>query len=275
MKYKCLNLISDNKWSNFSIEKQNKVLTQFFLEIEEILRENLYFEEQIYTKMDILIKNMERTKWNNSTDSYPQNKDWKFAYQLLKNLYNFLRDNFNNDLILQKDFHFLPNINILKKDKEKSSEQLPVILILDNLRSAFNVGSIIRTAECLNIREVWFCGYTPKPDNPKIKNTAMGTQNKIYWKHFSETVEAVNMAKKIGYQVYALETVENAESVYEQEFHGSIAFVVGNEALGISEEILLICEKCLILPIYGWKNSLNVATTCAVVCFEVLRQKSI
>jgi tRNA G18 (ribose-2'-O)-methylase SpoU len=172
----------------------------------------------------------------------------------------------------QKDFHFLPKI--LKQDKYKETEKLPLILILDNLRSAFNVGSIIRTAECLNIEEIWFCGYTPNPEHPKIANTAMGTQERIIWKSFSDVKDAVIKAKELGYKVYALETVENAESVFEQDYNGNIAFIVGNEALGIAVDVIVLCDKCILLPVLGWKNSLNVATACAIACFEVLRQRS-
>ena len=186
--------------------------------------------------------------------------------------YNKLREIVNEEIIEQKDFHFLPKINVKTQDCEKNALKLPVILILDNLRSAFNVGSIIRTAECLNIEEIYFCGYTPKPDHPKIKNTAMGTEERIKWQYFTDTREAVLKAKENEYIVYAIETVECAESLFEQDFKGKYAFVFGNEALGIAADVLVFCEKCVMLPISGWKNSLNVATTCAVVCFEVVRQ---
>jgi len=124
----------------------------------------------------------------------------------------------------------------------------------------------------LNIEEVWCCGYTPLPDNPKVINTAMGTQNKIKWRHFTRTEEAVMLAKVDGYVVYALETVENAVSVFENEFSEKSAIVLGNEALGISKDVIMICDRCIVLPMSGWKNSLNVATACAVVCFEYFRQ---
>ena len=164
-------------------------------------------------------------------------------------------------------------LSIITQDKEKSNIVLPIILILDNLRSAHNVGAIIRTAECLNIKEVWFCGYTATPEHPKIVKTAMGTQERIIWKHFESSKLAVIFAKEQGYYVYALETVENAESVYEQKFQDNIAIVLGNEALGVAEETLLLCDKIIMLPVLGWKNSLNVATAAAVTCFEIARQR--
>ena len=263
--------------SSFDSEKQTKVLMQFFMEIEEILREKQYFDEAIYSRIDILIDNMSNTYLHDKVASitFTKREGWEYAYDVLNHFYDYLRHVFYEDLLVQKDFHIFPKIKVSNQDIEKRQKMLPVILILDNLRSAFNVGSIIRTAECVNISEIWFCGYTPRPDHSKIKTTSMGTQQRIRWQHFSQTKDAVIKAFEIGYSVYAIETVENGTSLFDSKLHGKIAFVFGNEALGISEDVLLMCDKCLILPIYGWKNSLNVATTCAVVCFEFLRQNSL
>ncbi|MCL2065266.1 MAG: RNA methyltransferase [Candidatus Cloacimonetes bacterium] len=273
MKYKCLTLISEKKWDNFSEEKRKKILIHFFIEIEEILANKLYHHEDIYTKMPFLLENMGRSDWKDYIFELSDPIPWKYAYNILSDIYQSLRHLLYDDIIEHKDFHFLPEINVLKKDNDKKSKILPVIIILDNLRSAFNVGAIIRTAECLNLEEIWFCGYTPKPDHPKIANTAMGTQNKIRWQFFNDTITAVRKAQNNEFKVYALETVEKAKSVYEQNFHEKIAIVLGNEALGISEEVIDFCDNCIMLPILGWKNSLNVATACSVVCFEIYRQK--
>jgi len=154
------------------------------------------------------------------------------------------------------------------------SSCLPIILILDNLRSAHNVGSIIRLSACLDIAEVWFCGYTPTPVHPKVKNTAMQTQEFIAWQQFENTTDAVYKAKEMGYTVYAVENHASATSIYNCEFSGKIALIMGNEALGISADVLDMCDRIVCIPIPGWKTTLNVAVACGVVCFEVFRRFS-
>ena len=181
-------------------------------------------------------------------------------------LYNTLRPFFNEDLIEQKDFHFLYQNPVINKQHKMNT-----ILILDNLRSAFNVGSIIRTAECINLQSIYFGGYTPLPTHPKVKNTAMGTESKITWSQFAETKNAILEAKKNEFTVIALETVPNVISIYEYNFPEKTALIVGNEALGISKEVLDICDAFVTIPISGWKSSLNVATATAVACFEIYR----
>ena len=159
-------------------------------------------------------------------------------------------------------------MNIKTQDELKNISKKHIILILHNLRSAYNVGAIIRTAECLNIEEVFFCGYTATPAHPKIAKTAMGAQNYISWRHFNNTEDAIICAKNSGYYIYALETIENAESVFIQENKENIAILVGNEALGIPVQLIALCDKPIILPISGWKNSLNVSAAVTVALFH-------
>jgi tRNA G18 (ribose-2'-O)-methylase SpoU len=255
-------VLSEKRWQSFATKKKLKVFKELFLDIEEIISTsnsdacNLCLFDLLYAESDPTLKQI--------YTAYQTTKDAP-----LTDLYHALRPIFNESLTNQKDFHFL---KISTQDKPKDAPKLPLILILDNLRSAFNVGSIIRTAECLNIESVWFCGYTPQPDHPKVKNTAMGTQDKINWQYLEQTEQAIFKAKESNYQIIALETVENAVSIYEYKFPSKTALVLGNEALGISENIIKLCDKYISLPISGWKNSLNVATACAVACFEIYRQ---
>jgi len=271
---KFISPISERKWGVYSTEKKIKFFELFFFRIERLISAESYHDVnlkdlQIYVDLcknetdDTLIKiyNILLKSLNMVLDEGGIIKDVLLA------LLEGLKPLFYNTMIAQKDFHFLDGVKV-----KKEGDILPIVLILDNLRSAFNVGSIIRTAECLSVEEVWCCGYTPLPDNPKVVNTAMGTQDRIKWKSFACTKEAVMLAKAEGYMVYALETVEGAVSVFENEFSEKSAIVLGNEALGISEDVVEMCDKCIVLPMSGWKNSLNVATACAVVCFEVYRR---
>lgn len=145
-----------------------------------------------------------------------------------------------------------------------------VILILDNLRSAFNVGSIFRSAECLGLGAIWLCGVTATPSDPALVKTARGTAARVDWRQFEETPEAVREAKAKGYQVYALETSPQAGSVFTEDFQLPLALVLGNESLGISDEVLALCDRTICLPVQGWKNSLNVAVACAACAYQIV-----
>lgn len=144
-----------------------------------------------------------------------------------------------------------------------------MVVILEDLRSSFNVGSIFRTSECLGIKELWLCGITSQPGDKSLAKTAMGTQKRMPWKAFVSAVEAVNLAKEQGRRVYALETVETAGSVFEVEYQFPLALVVGNEALGVSQEVLALCDEYISLPMQGWKNSLNVGVAFGVAGFHI------
>ncbi|MCF7919304.1 MAG: hypothetical protein K9N06_05270 [Candidatus Cloacimonetes bacterium] len=164
-----------------------------------------------------------------------------------------------------------PELSILKHDGlEKNAPALDVILVLDNLRSAFNVGSIIRTAECFGIKELHFCGYTP--DNERVSKTAMGTRELVTIKKFTRTEDSIISLQQRQLVVYALETVDNAESIYNCAFQYPAALIVGNEALGISEDIIRLVDKVVQIPLAGWKNSLNVAVATAVTIAEMRRR---
>ncbi len=145
-----------------------------------------------------------------------------------------------------------------------------IIVILDNLRSVFNVGSIFRSAECLGIGEIWLCGVSATPGNPALQKTAMGTAERVAWRHFAETSAAVRTARASGFALYALETAPNAGSVFTSRFELPLALVVGNESLGIAPDILRLCGRHIQLPVQGWKNSLNVGVAFAVCAYQIV-----
>lgn len=148
----------------------------------------------------------------------------------------------------------------------------PIYLILDNLRSAFNVGSIFRTADTSRLAQVITCGYTAHPPHAKLDKTALGTLEYVPTRHFDSTTEAVSHLRQAGTPVFALETT-TASSVYtECPYPQPLGLVLGNEALGVSREVLDQCDQILEIPLFGFKNSMNVAAAAAVVTFEILRQ---
>lgn len=164
----------------------------------------------------------------------------------------------------------IPGITIEKGDGRRLEQRkLPLYLILDNLRSSFNVGSIFRSAECFGISEICLCGYTPLPNSSKVQTTSMGTAELVEWKHFEKTEEAIDYLREKGCKIYAVETAEKANLLAEINFEDKSAFIMGNEALGISEDILALADEVVKIELMGWKNSLNVGVTTAIVCYEV------
>jgi len=148
----------------------------------------------------------------------------------------------------------------------------PLYLVLDNLRSAFNVGSIFRSADAARLQGLYTCGYTAHPPHPKLDKTALGTLDYIETRHFATTLEAVDYLRGRDVPVWALETTSQSRCYTELDYPHPLALIVGNEALGIDREVLECCDQLVEIPMYGYKNSLNVAAASAVLSFEVLRQ---
>jgi len=160
----------------------------------------------------------------------------------------------------------------LSLDQYRRLPKHPVHLVLDNLRSAFNVGSIFRTADTARLARILTCGYTAHPPHPKLDKTALGTLDYIDTAHFDTTAAAVGALKEEGIPVWALETTSHSSSYAALRYPQPVALVLGNEALGVSSTVLEQCDQLIEIPMYGYKNSLNVAAACAVTVFEILRQ---
>ncbi len=158
------------------------------------------------------------------------------------------------------------------RDTPAASLQLPVTLVLDRLRSAFNVGNIFRLAEATRAAGIVACGYTAAPPHPKLEKTARGCAELVPCTRAPDAATAVAELRRAGCTVYAVETVVGARPVWEQAFRFPAAFVLGNEALGIAPEALAGCDAVVCLPCFGRKNSVNVGNCAAVVLYTCLRQ---
>ena len=146
----------------------------------------------------------------------------------------------------------------------------PLYIVLDNLRSAFNVGSIFRLCDTMRVSGLYLCGYTAHPPHRKLKKTSLGTIDYVPWRHFEETAEAVEHLGEEGIPVWAAETTSASVRYDEADYPEPVAIVFGNEALGVSEEVLARCDGLVEIPTHGYKNSLNVATAVAVIGYRVL-----
>ncbi len=145
----------------------------------------------------------------------------------------------------------------------------PVHIVLDNLRSAFNVGSIFRLADAARVAELIPCGYTAYPPNNKLEQTSLGTTGSVPWRRFDETTEALRQLKSKGIQVVGVETAEQAVPYHRFEYRFPTALVLGNEALGLSQSVLELCDGIIDIPVFGYKNSINVAAAAAVILYDI------
>jgi 23S rRNA (guanosine2251-2'-O)-methyltransferase len=148
----------------------------------------------------------------------------------------------------------------------------PIHVVLDNLRSAFNVGSIFRLADAARVAEVIPCGYTAYPPHHKLEQTSLGTTDSVPWRRFDATEAAIANLKAKGVQVIAVETAGAAQPFHRFDYKFPVAVVFGNEALGVPEPVLKLCDGIVEIPVFGYKNSVNVATAAAVILYELLRK---
>jgi tRNA G18 (ribose-2'-O)-methylase SpoU len=146
----------------------------------------------------------------------------------------------------------------------------PLYIILDNLRSAFNVGAIFRLCDTMRVAGLFLCGYTASPPHIKLEKTSLGTIQYVPWKKFATALEAVNYLKERNVTVWAAETTSHSKRYDRVVIPEKVGVVFGNEALGVSNEVLAACECLIEIPTFGFKNSLNVATACAVIGYKIL-----
>ena len=148
----------------------------------------------------------------------------------------------------------------------------PLYIILDNLRSAFNVGAIFRTCDTLRVKGLFLCGCTAFPPHVKLAKSSMGTIDYVPWKRFETTLEAVAYLKKQGIPVWAAETTSRSKPYNSVNYPPELGIVFGNEALGVERAVLDACDALIEIPLYGFKNSLNVATSCGIIGFRAVEE---
>jgi len=157
----------------------------------------------------------------------------------------------------------------------RASDKMPIVVVLENIRSAYNVGSVFRTSDAFLVEAIYVTGYSAKPPHKEIKKTALGAEDSVNWQHFSNAQEAIEDLKSKGYRVYAIEQVENSVFLNKLNWNGNdkLALVFGNEVTGVEQTTISICDNCLEIPQLGMKHSLNIATAAGVVLWEMVRQK--
>ena len=159
----------------------------------------------------------------------------------------------------------------------KASEKMPLIIVLDDVRSMYNVGSVFRTADAFRVEAIYLCGITAQPPHPEIHKTALGAEDTVAWQHFPTALEAVEDLKKRGYTVYSIEQCEGSTLLSDLNtkrptLNSKYALVLGNEVKGVHQEVIDTSDGCIEIPQFGTKHSLNVSTTAGIVIWEFAKQ---
>ena len=165
-------------------------------------------------------------------------------------------------------------MNRLTVEEFKAARKLPLIVVLDNVRSLHNVGSVFRSCDAFRIEAVYLCGITATPPSAEIHKTALGAEDSVSWKYYKSTLDAVEELKQKGYFVYSIEQVEGSENMAKISLDASkrYAVVLGNEVKGVEQAVVNASDSCLEIPQLGTKHSLNVSVTAGIVVWEFAKQ---
>jgi len=157
----------------------------------------------------------------------------------------------------------------------KQSQKIPIIAVLENVRSAYNVGSVFRTADAFLIEAIYICGYTAYPPHKEIRKTALGADETVSWKHFKNISEAIVEIRKLGYKVYAVEQAADSYKLQAISYEPDerIAVIFGNEVTGVEQSTIGQCDGCIEIPQLGVKHSLNISVAAGIVLWELVRTR--
>ena len=194
----------------------------------------------------------------------PSEKGWDEAIKVFLQI---------NSLLMRK--LSMDELNRKSMDEFRRAQKIPVIALLENIRSAYNVGSVFRTADAFLIEAIYITGYTAKPPHKEISKTALGAQDSVEWKYFENTKNAIEELKQNDYKIFAVEQV--ADSISLENFSElnmeKVAFIFGNEVTGVEQQTISLCDGCIEIPQFGMKHSLNISVAVGIVLWEIVRTK--
>ena len=158
----------------------------------------------------------------------------------------------------------------LSVEEFREAEKLPLVVVLDNVRSTYNVGSVLRTSDAFRVETVCLCGITATPPSTEIHKTALGAEDSVSWRHYDSAMEAVRALQADGYMVYSVEQVEHSTKLqrFAAQRGQRYAVVLGNEVKGVSQEVVDASDGCLEIPQLGTKHSMNVSVTAGIVIYK-------
>ena len=169
----------------------------------------------------------------------------------------------------------ITEMNRISVEEFHSSEKLPLVVVLDNVRSLYNVGSVFRTSDAFRVAGVILCGITATPPHSEIHKTALGAEDSVSWKHFKDTMEAVQWLRDEGYTLLAIEQCEGSTMLqdFSPEEGSKYAVILGNEVKGVQQCVVDSCDGCIEIPQFGTKHSMNVSVTAGIVIWHFAQQK--
>jgi tRNA G18 (ribose-2'-O)-methylase SpoU len=169
----------------------------------------------------------------------------------------------------------MEELNRKSVNEFKDAKKIPIVIILDNIRSMHNVGSVFRTADAFLLSALYLCGYTPQPPHRDIHKTALGATQTVDWKYYPAATQSVQELKHEGYKVFAVEQVEKSILLnkFESNKFEKLALVFGNEVSGVGEQVLNLCDGCIEIPQSGMKHSLNISVAAGIVLWEIVRNR--
>ncbi|MDR0824234.1 MAG: RNA methyltransferase, partial [Prevotella sp.] len=167
----------------------------------------------------------------------------------------------------------ITELNRLSLEEFKEEPKIPLVVVLDNVRSLNNIGSVFRTSDAFLVKAIYLCGITATPPNAEIHKTALGAEYSMEWSYFEDTKDAVARLKEEHYIICAVEQVENSIMLDDLNLTAGnkYAIILGNEVKGVRQEIVDLCDFCIEIPQYGTKHSLNVSVASGIVIWEILK----
>ncbi len=161
-------------------------------------------------------------------------------------------------------------MNRLTVEEYKQAGKMPLIVVLDDVRSLYNVGSVFRSCDAFRVEALWLCGITACPPHTEIHKTALGAEDSVDWKYFPTAIEAVAALHAQGYEVLAVEQCEGSTKLndFSAESGKRYAVILGNEVKGVHQEVVDVCDGCLEIPQFGTKHSLNVSVTAGIILWK-------
>lgn len=260
---------SQAKFSQLSVERQARVLLEIIYHVEKVWQNaserdeciqliNNYLQWFLLNASNPLVTRLQHLQFR-----IDQDVSLRELMNISVPLERFL------DLSIRDE-----NIIDVKQGDMQSSPRLshPLFFVLDHLRSAFNVGSLFRTADCLGVQHIYLVGYTPTPEDRGVLKTAMGAESSVSWSSHMHLQEVKDILDQKNVPLVAMETVKSAQSLIDFRAPEKMAWLVGNERFGLSQKALNMADLSVAIPMFGKKNSLNVANSLSIASFEVVRQ---
>ena len=165
-------------------------------------------------------------------------------------------------------------LNRISLEEYKQCNKIPLTVVLDDVRSMYNVGSIFRTSDAFRVEGIYLCGITSTPPHPEIHKTALGAEYSVEWKYMNSALDAVKELKEKEYRIYGIEQVEGS-IMLDTDFNlggDKVAVVLGNEVKGVQQSVIDMCDGCIEIPQFGTKHSLNVSTAAGIIIWEIWRK---